>query len=64
MNWIKPSTFVNLREGPSPSSRVINVVAKGTKLRVVGRKKRWTQVINPASSEKGWVYIAKVATVR
>jgi len=64
VNWIKPSTFVNLREGPSPSSRVINVVAKGTKLRVVGRKKRWTQVINPASSEKGWVYIAKVATVR
>jgi hypothetical protein len=64
VNWIKPPTFVNLREGPSPSSRVINVVAKGTKLRVVGRKKRWTQVINPASSEKGWVYIAKVATVR
>jgi hypothetical protein len=25
-NWIKPSTFVNLREGPSPSSRVISVV--------------------------------------
>jgi hypothetical protein len=38
-NWIKPSTAVNLREGPSPSARVISVVAKGAKLRVIGRKK-------------------------
>ena len=36
--WIKPSTFVNLREGPSPSSRVISVVPKGAKLHVMGRK--------------------------
>jgi hypothetical protein len=63
VNWIKPSTFVNLREGPSPLSRVISVVAKGTKLRVIGRKNRWVQVTNPATSEKGWVYAAKVATM-
>src|SRR6478752_3017710 len=50
--WIKPSTFVNLREGPSPSSRVISVVPKGAKLHVMGRKKRWVQVTNPATSEK------------
>ena len=51
--WTKPSTFVNLREGPSPSSRVVSVVPKGAKLRVMGRKKRWVQVTNPATSEKG-----------
>lgn len=61
-NWIKPSTFVNLREGPSPSSRVIRVVAKGAKLRVITRKKRWVQVTNPATSESGWIYAPKLDT--
>jgi hypothetical protein len=61
--WMKPSTFVNLREGPSPSSRVISVVPKGAKLRVMGRKKRWVQVTNPATSEKGWIYSPGVATM-
>ena len=61
--WIKPSTFVNLREGPSPSSRVISIVQKGAKLRIMGRKKRWVQVTNPATSEKGWIYGPNVATM-
>jgi hypothetical protein len=61
--WIKPSTFVNLREGPSPSSRVVSVVPKGAKLRVMGRKKRWVQVTNPTTSEKGWIYSPDVATM-
>jgi hypothetical protein len=63
-NWIKPSTAVNLREGPSPSARVISVVAKGAKLRVIGRKKRWVQATNPATSERGWIYTGKVAPGR
>jgi hypothetical protein len=63
-NWIKPSAFVNLREGPSPSAPVISVVAKGAKLRVIGRKYRWVQVTNPATSESGWIYAGNVATVR
>ena len=63
-NWIKPSAFVNLREGPSPSARVISVVAKGAKLRVMARKNRWVQVTNPATSEKGWIYTGNVAIAR
>ena len=43
-NWLRPLAFVNLREGPSPSARVVSVVAKGAKLRVIGRKGRWVQV--------------------
>jgi hypothetical protein len=39
-------------------------VAKGAKLRVIGRKKRWLQVTNPATSESGWIYAANIATVR
>ena len=61
-NWIKPLAFVNLREGPSPSAPVVSVVAKGAKLRVIGRKHRWVQVTNSATSEKGWIYAGNVAT--
>jgi len=63
-NWIKPLAFVNLREGPSPSAPVISVVAKGAKLRVIGRKHRWVQVTHPATSESGWIYGGNAATVR
>jgi len=55
-NEVKPSVFVNLRQAPSPSAKVIRVVAKGTKLRVVARKGRWAQVTDPAASAKGWIY--------
>lgn len=63
-NWIKPSAFVNLRKEPKPSASVISVVAKGTKLQVIGRKQRWVQVTNPATSESGWIYARNVDTVR
>ena len=63
-NWIRPLAFVNLREGPSPSARIIIVVAKGAKLRVIRRKKRWVQVTHSATSKSGWIYTGNVATVR
>jgi len=54
--WIKPSEYVNLRDGPSSSSKIIGVVPEGTKLKVTGRKRRWVQVTNPETAESGWVY--------
>src|SRR5262249_1305661 len=39
-NEVKTSVFVNLRQAPSPSAKVIRVVAKGTKLPVVAHKGR------------------------
>ena len=63
-NWVRPSAYVNLRKEPKPSAAVISVVAKGAKLRVIGRKQRWVQVTNPATSESGWIYAGNVATPR
>jgi len=54
--WIKPSEYVNLRDGPSSSSKIIGVVPEGTKLKVIGRKRRWVQVTNPTTAENGWIY--------
>jgi hypothetical protein len=63
-NWIKPLAFVNLRQKPTRSAPAIGVVEKGAKLRVVGRKNRWVQVTNPATSEMGWIYAGNVTSVR
>ena len=53
---VQPSTSVNLREGPTSSEVVIGVIAKDTKLKVLERKRRWVKVINPETSESGWIY--------
>ena len=55
-NEVKTSVFVNLRQAPSPSAKVIRVVAKNTKLRIGARKGRWAQVTDPETSAKGWIY--------
>jgi hypothetical protein len=58
--WVAPE-FVNLRKGPTSSADVISVVAKGAKLHVMGRKRGWVKVTNPATSESGWVYAGSKA---
>jgi uncharacterized protein YgiM (DUF1202 family) len=63
-NWYTAPQFVNLRKGPTSSSAVISIVAKGAKLEVLGRKRGWVQVANPESSEKGWIYAGSKARRR
>jgi hypothetical protein len=58
--WVRPSAYVNLRISPSSTATVASVVAKGTKLRVLGRKRGWVQVANPATSQSGWIYSANI----
>ncbi len=53
--WVAPE-FANLRKGPASSAEVITVVAKGAKLSVMGRKRGWVQVTDPATSQSGWIY--------
>ena len=60
---IELSEFVNLREGPSSSARVIGVMEKGSKLHAIGRKRGWVQVTNAATSETGWIYARYDATI-
>ena len=62
--WIRPTAWVNLREAPSPTASVVTIVPKGVKLRIIGRKRSWVQVNNPATSQNGWIYANNVATSR
>jgi len=55
-NTVRPSAYVNLRDGASSSSHIIGVVAKGIKLSVTERKRGWLHVTDPATSKDGWIY--------
>ena len=50
------SEFVNLREGPTSSSRVIAVIAKGAKVTPTARKRSWLKVTDAATGKTGWIY--------
>jgi uncharacterized protein YgiM (DUF1202 family) len=63
-SWIKATAYVNLRSGPSSGASVVAVVAKGSKLRVVARKRGWVQATDPATSNTGWIYGGNVAAAR
>lgn len=58
---VEPSVFVNMREGPSSSAPVLGVIAKGTKLSVLDRKRGWVQVTDSATGKKGWIYSGLLA---
>lgn len=62
-SWIVLSAFVNLREGPSSSRQVIGVMDRGSKLRIIGRKRAWLKVSDAASSQTGWIYSRYAASV-
>jgi len=64
IEWIVTSAFINLRTEPTVSAAVVNVVAKGVKLRVRLQKRGWFKVTNPATSQEGWVYGANVQLLR
>lgn len=63
-SWVKSTSFVNLRKGATSSAAVIGVVAKDTKLRLLGRKRGWVEVTNPATSQTGWIYGPNVDPLR
>lgn len=54
--WVLLSAFVNLREGPSSSERIIDVLDKDKKLRVVRRQRSWLEVTDSESALRGWIY--------
>lgn len=63
-NWIRPTAWVNLRESAAATAPVVAIVAKGVKLRVIGRKRGWVQVSNPGTEQSGWIYAGNLAAAR
>jgi uncharacterized protein YraI len=61
-SWVVLSAFVNLRHGPSSSRRVIDVIQKGSRVRVIGRERGWLNVTDAKNSQTGWIYSRYVAS--
>jgi Bacterial SH3 domain len=60
--WVALLSYANVRAAPSSNADTLRVAEKGTKLRVTGREGNWVQVIDPATSEVGWVYARYIET--
>jgi hypothetical protein len=62
--WVQLSSYVNVRQAPSPTAETLRIAQKGEKLRVIGRTSNWVQVTDPATSETGWVYSRFIETAQ
>jgi hypothetical protein len=60
--WVALLSYANVRAAPSSNADTLRVAEKGTKLRVTAREGNWVQVIDPATSEVGWVYARYIET--
>ena len=60
--WVALLSYANVRAAPSSNADTLRVAEKGTKLRVTGREGNRVQVIDPATSEIGWVYARYIET--
>jgi uncharacterized protein YgiM (DUF1202 family) len=55
-DWVEVTDDVNMRNGPTKSSDILGVKAKGTRLHVFSREASWIGVVEPETGEKGWIY--------
>lgn len=55
--WVEISgSGINIRSGPSSSTGVVTVQSSGVKLRVLSRNGGWTEVVDPKTDQKGWIF--------
>ena len=62
--WVELVSYANVRAAPSSTAETLRVAEKGTKLRVTARKGNWVEVIDPATSDVGWVYARYIETAQ
>ena len=59
--WVELSGYANLRVGPSDTARTLRILEKGANLRAVDGHESWLRVVDPETSETGWIYEALAA---
>lgn len=62
--WVEITSYANVRSAPSSTADTLRVAEKGARLRVTGRAGNWVQVIDPVTSEVGWVYGRYIQTAQ
>jgi uncharacterized protein YgiM (DUF1202 family) len=62
-DWVEVRSAVNIRSGPSRSATRLGTYQSGAKLQAMGSESGWVQVLDPDTSETGWIYENYLAEV-
>ena len=54
--WVTTSLAAKLHSGPSVSTPILTYYPVGTELRTIARQNGWVQIVDPATSQQGWIY--------
>jgi hypothetical protein len=54
--WVKTSLAAKMHREPSISAPILTYYPAGTELRMAGRQNGWIQIVDPATSQRGWIY--------
>ena len=54
--WVQISAAAALHSGPSVDSPILSHYPAGIKLRTTQRQNGWVKIVDPATSQQGWIY--------
>jgi hypothetical protein len=54
--WVQISGAAALHSGPSVDSPILSHYPAGIKLRTTQRQNGWVKIVDPATSQQGWIY--------
>ena len=55
-NWVVVIRWATVHSGPSVSAPTVRFYSVGTELHLIGYWDGWFQVLDPVTSERGWIY--------
>ncbi len=56
VQWVKTLLAATLHSGPSVSTPILTYYPVGTELRTAGQQNGWVKIVDPATSQQGWIY--------
>jgi hypothetical protein len=56
MSWVVVIRFANVHSGPSVSAPTVRFYSVGTELQLIDHQFGWFEVLDPATSQRGWIY--------
>jgi len=55
-NWVVVIRWATVHSGPSVSDPMVGSYSVGTELQLTDYRQGWFQVLDPATSQRGWIY--------
>jgi hypothetical protein len=55
-NWVVVIRFATVHSGPLVSAPTVRFYSVGTELQLIGHQYGWFEVLDPATSQRGWIY--------